>query len=148
MREKLRKGEFLANVTVMSAGRVGGQLFILATIPVLARMFPPEAFGAWDTGRAVAGIALAIGAFSYEKAVVLPKDADEAADVFILAITVLSTVSVMFFVLILYFNEYFGALLGEGSIIVWQVGLPLYVFLFGVRRLMLEVVTRQGNFSM
>lgn len=99
----------LKRVSLLAAGNVLGQAFQLAAQPLLARMYPAEAFGQLGQIIAVSTAAVVVATLQMHTAVVLPRQRDEATSLFsagLLASTLLSIVAAP--VLLLARHDIFG----------------------------------------
>ena len=67
------------------SGSMAAQLVLLATAPVLARLFPPEAFGLFSLMLVVSTIGGSVGGLCYDVAVILPRARRTALALFRLA---------------------------------------------------------------
>lgn len=78
-------GSFLRNVSVVMLGSVLGRVFGFVLMPVLSRLYTPSDFGALGAYNAILGIATTVVSFQYAQAIVLPKERQDAAHLFVLA---------------------------------------------------------------
>lgn len=129
-------------------GGAGSQAVNLLSLPVIARLYDPEAFAAWAVVMAVASILGGISCLRYELAIVLPEDDEKAAALFWLCIffsvTIASTTSgVLFFC-------WKAGLLKQNGIIglsCYTVFTPLMVFTTGCTLALRYWHIRLGNFA-
>jgi len=77
-----RKGTFSRNVLTVMSGTSAAQAISLLAAPVVTRLFAPEAFGILALFTAIASILAVVACMSYELAIVLPADDDDAANLF------------------------------------------------------------------
>ncbi|MGI9291190.1 MAG: oligosaccharide flippase family protein [Gammaproteobacteria bacterium] len=83
LRERLTKGplkdgSFIRNVLTVIAGTTVSQAIQIASIPILARLFSPEHFGALAAYSATVMILAVVANLSYQAAIVLPKRNESA----------------------------------------------------------------------
>ena len=77
---KLLDSRFVRRLTILSGGFLLGQLLILATSPILTRLFTPAEFGVYAVFTALTGIFGNVLSMRYELAVPIAKgDRDAAA---------------------------------------------------------------------
>ena len=89
MRQRLLRlvprGRFARRLAWLSGGTLFGQLILLATMPLITRLFTPEDFGLFGVLSAVNGIFGLVMAGRYEFAIPLASKDDEAAALVVLA---------------------------------------------------------------
>lgn len=73
-------------VPVLLLGSVAGQLAVLASTPVLSRLFTPDALGLFAVLSAVESILVAAAALRYDHAMAVAKDDDQAGRLFSLSL--------------------------------------------------------------
>jgi lipopolysaccharide exporter len=97
------QGKFLHNLSVVMTGTAIAQLFGLVMMPVVSRLFTPADFGIFGTFYSVVGVWGAVITLGYSQVVVLPKQKEEALNLFVVAclsvalITSLTAVAVLLF---------------------------------------------------
>lgn len=79
------RGKFLHNLSVVMTGTVIAQLFGLALMPLVSRLFSPADFGIFGTFYSLVGVWGAFITFSFNQTIILPKLKKEAWDLFIVA---------------------------------------------------------------
>ena len=93
---------FAANVLKLVTGNVFAQGFGVLVVPIVARLFAPEAFGVAALFTSIAGIIGVVVCLRYELAIMLPKTDEEAANLlglslfFVLIITGISALIIFF----------------------------------------------------
>jgi O-antigen/teichoic acid export membrane protein len=70
---KLSRRPEARHVGTLMSGSMAAQVALVATAPLLARLFPPGAFGLFSLMLTVSTIGGAVGGLSYEVAVILPR---------------------------------------------------------------------------
>ena len=78
MRRLVPKSRFLRRLAMLSGGTFLGQLLLVATSPVLTRLYGPEAFGALAVFSGLAAILAMVSALRFEFAVPVAREEDEA----------------------------------------------------------------------
>ena len=101
---------FIKNVTILSIGTALAQAVSIISIPVLSRLFPPEAFGVAAVFASVGGIGGIISCLRYDLAIMLPKEEKDAASVFFLSLIFVFLVSGVFFIVLWQGRDFFAAL--------------------------------------
>lgn len=80
LRRLLPKGRFARHVTILSGGTSLGQAAVIASSPLVTRLYGPEEFGVFAVFSAVAAILSQVAALRYELAVPVSRgDGDAAA---------------------------------------------------------------------
>jgi lipopolysaccharide exporter len=80
-----RPGGFTADVLKLASGTAAAQILTVGAAPILTRLFSPADFGTATIFGAISGILVSIACLSYEMAILLPQDDDDAAGLFGLA---------------------------------------------------------------
>jgi O-antigen/teichoic acid export membrane protein len=119
------KGRFRSAVTVLLAGSVVGQLVVVASMPLLSRLYRPADLGLFAVFSSVESILVVAAALRYEYAIAASDDEDDAANLLGLALLLGAATSV---VVVL------GALLAAGPLrnVVDLGSLEPYAVLLGV----------------
>jgi len=71
--ESLYQSAFVRNVLTLISGTAGAQIITVAFIPLIARIYGPEAFGIFGTFAAILNILIPVAALTYPIAIVLPR---------------------------------------------------------------------------
>lgn len=77
---------FIARAGALAVGAAAGQLVVIATLPILTRLYLPEHFGVLGVFSAILGLVAAVSAMRYEMAIPLARTDDDAADVVVLSV--------------------------------------------------------------
>lgn len=98
---------------ILTSGSVVAQLLLLATTPLLSRLFAPELFGLLALMMAVSTIGGAIGGLCFEAAVILPRSHRVALALYRLALALSFAVPVLLVGFLALVQHLFPALLGR-----------------------------------
>lgn len=79
---RLKKSVFIKNILIVMTGSALAQIIGFALTPVISRLFTPTDFGIFGSFNAVVGIVAAGITLEYSQAIMLPKDKDDALDLF------------------------------------------------------------------
>jgi len=82
---KLSRRPEARHVGTLMSGSMAAQVALVATAPLLARLFPPGAFGLFSLMLTISTIGGAVGGLSYEVAVILPRSPRMACTLYRLA---------------------------------------------------------------
>lgn len=79
------------------SGTAAGQIISFALAPIISRLFSPSDFGIFGSFNSVAAIIAAVSTLHYTQAIMLPKEKEDALDLFFLSC--LSVVTIAFIVM-------------------------------------------------
>jgi len=129
-------------------GGAGSQAINLLSLPVIARLYAPEAFAAWAVVMAVVGIIGGISCLRYELAIVIPEENESAAALFWLCISTSAAISVITSGL-LYLCWQLGIFSSGGiiGILYYTLFTPIMVFTTGCTLALRYWHVRLGNFA-
>jgi O-antigen/teichoic acid export membrane protein len=114
----LPKPGFARNVATLSGATALAQLIAFCTLPIITRLYGPEAFGAAGAFAGIVAMIGVVGALRYELALSLPHRDRAAWHVAVLALTILTAVVVVTWI-------------GASWVLTWawdDTGLPRWVF--------------------
>lgn len=141
------KSEFTKNVLTLVTGTTIAQAIPVAISPILTRLYSPDDFGVYALFLSITAIFGSISAGRYEQAIVLPKKDEDAINIFSLGLGITILLSVLVFLLVLFFNHFFTELLQNEAISLWLYFTPLVIFLFGLFNLLTYFNIRKGEFK-
>lgn len=118
---------FLKAVFQLTSATIVGQVLILAGLPVIARLFDPEAFGLFAIFNAITGILLVISSMRMELAIPLANNHRNASQLFVVSIliTIILAILVSFYAFL--FSEQTSNWLGAKGFenLIWLVPIAL-----------------------
>ena len=89
---RLRQSSFVKNVLIVMSGSAMAQLLGLALYPIISRLFSPSDFGVAGSFNSIATIIVAGVTLQYTQAIMLPKEKEDALNLFL--VSCLCTVAV------------------------------------------------------
>jgi O-antigen/teichoic acid export membrane protein len=89
------KGSFVANVLTLMSGTTLAQGIFIAAAPILTRLYTPQDFGMMAVFDALVTMLLAVATWRYEWSIVLPQDKETGANLFMLCLAILMTMSLI-----------------------------------------------------
>jgi len=89
---QLKNSAFIKNVLIVMSGTALAQMLGFALTPVISRLFTPADFGIFGSFSAVTGIIVAGITLDYSQAIILPKEKDDAYQLFLISCA--STISI------------------------------------------------------
>lgn len=131
----------LKAVSIVARGTVLAQIIGLLVLPLLTRLFRPEAFGAYQLFVSIVSILLVVASLRYEFALLRVEDEAECETILALCFCTNLVVSVLAGVAIMLFNRLvpalwpplpFGGLLVTACLLAWGIG--QYSFSLAMRR--------------
>lgn len=80
--DRLRKSSFLKNVVVVMSGTAVAQIISFSLTPIISRLFSPADFGIFGSFNSIATIVAAGVTLQYTQAIMLPKEKEDAINLF------------------------------------------------------------------
>lgn len=128
----LPKSEFSRNVLTLMTGTTIAQAIPIAISPILTRIYTPEDFGVLALFVAMTSIFSSIANGRYELAVMLPEKDEDAINIFALGLLIVSILSIVLLLLVIFFNHIIVSLLENDKIGFWLYFVPIIVFFMGL----------------
>lgn len=123
---------FSGNVARLMTGNITAQAISLLAIPVITRLFSPENYGIFSLYASLAIMFSVFSSLSYVSALLLPKDDDDACNIFGLCILVVFGMSLLVLTGIFFFNKNICHLLNAPQMELYLWLLPLSIFFDGI----------------
>ncbi len=139
-RSRWRGGSFGRNVLTLVIGTGMSQVIVVATAPVLTRLYAPADFGLFSVANSIMAILMSITCLRLEFAVPLPQDDVEAANVLGLTLLLAALLSVVSVVVLWLVGDRLLILLGGSAL-----GAP--ILLIAVGQFGGGVVSSLGNWA-
>jgi len=125
---RIVKSEFGKNVLTLMTGSTIAQILPIAFTPILTRLFSPEEFGLFAFYLSIVTFLLVISAGRYEQAIVLPKEDENAINIFALSFVILIVYTMVISVGLFFFTEFFLEKLNKPELNDWIWLIPFCVF--------------------
>lgn len=135
-KSKLLNNQFSRNVLTLMTGTTLAQAIPIAISPILTRLYAPEDFGVFALFIAITSIFGAIVHGRYSLAIVLPREDEDAINIFALGFIITFSISFILLILVLIFNYHIVNFLNNKEIGVWLFFIPASVFLSGFWQLL------------
>lgn len=129
---KKKKSGFLANVVKLVGGSAVAQGLGIAVMPVLTRLFAPEAFGIAALFTSVTAIVGVVACMRYELAIMLPESDEEAANLLGVSIAFVILVTVISGVVFILLADPISVLLNSPEFAGYLWLVPIAVFVSGM----------------
>jgi O-antigen/teichoic acid export membrane protein len=126
------KSEFSRNVLTLMTGTTIAQVIPIAISPILTRIYSPEDFGVFALYIGMASLFIIVATARYEIAIVLPDKDSEAINIFALSISITIILTILTFVVILFFNDNILNILKAKKLGNLIFLIPLSIFVAGI----------------
>ena len=142
----LPKGRFARRLMMLSAGTVAGQLLLVASSPVLTRLFSPAEFGALAVFSAFGSILGGLMALRYDYAIPVARDDEEAAALVAAGLATTAGLSILVAILVAALGPLLAQALGLAGFarLLWL--LPVLLLFWGMALALGGWSIRRGTF--
>ncbi len=120
------------NVLALTAGTTLSQLILVATAPILTRLYTPRDFGLFALYISLSSIIAVLSTGCYEFAIMLPKKDSDAIIISILCLSLICSFCPIFFFAIFILNTTIANILKSPELKYWLFFLPISVLLTGI----------------
>ena len=141
------KGSFVGNVSKLMGATAFGQVLGVISLPIITRLFSPDAFGLLGVYMAITGILGVIVCMRYELTIVLPKEDNDAANLFWVSILFTVFWTVFSGLIILLFRDTLVTLMNAPEIAPFLWLVPIGIFFGGVLTTLGHWNTRRAQFG-
>jgi len=147
LKKLLHKNTFAKNVGLLAGGTAGTQALTLLIAPLLTRLYSPEDFGLVAVYSSLLAMISSLSSLTYEMAIPLPKDDEEAAHIMLLSLLITAGISLITTVISLFFADVITRVLGVSGLVEYFWLLPVGVILTGVYKVFNNWAVRIKAFS-
>ena len=127
---------FIANVLKLVSGSVASQILGILLVPLVTRIYSPDDIGVFQLFVSISGILVIFSTFSYQFAIMLPKNEEDSANIFFLSSILVTFISLLIAAAVIifpkdieYIIEYFFHSPGSSKYLIY---LPAIVFFNGL----------------
>jgi O-antigen/teichoic acid export membrane protein len=145
--QTIRKKEFSKNILTLMTGTAAGQIISLVTIPILTRLFSPEEFGIFAVFMGLSSILISIACGRYELAIMLPKNNNNAYQIFIISFYFVIFFSLLSLGIIYAFQDKIAMYFKIETYKDYLYFIPLSVFISGIYLMLSNWFTRFKDFK-
>ena len=138
---------FARNVIMMSSATGAGQAIAILAAPILTRLYTPGDFGVLGIFAAILGIVSVVASLRYEQAIPLPRRPGLAANVLVLAISIVVATSLVSGAVIVVFARDIAAWTNIPAQFRILYLIPLGVLLAGTYQVLNNWAVRQRSFG-
>lgn len=144
----LSRSKFVKSVVIVATGTVAAQTITMATMPIVARLYGPEAFGMLGVFLAITTILTPIAALTYPTAIVLPKNDSDALNVAKLSILISFSLSLMAALLIIIAGDFLLKSTRSEVIQPYIMLIPFAMFFAALHQIVEQWLIRKKQFKM
>ncbi len=141
------RGSLRANVLMLMSGTALGQALLLATAPILTRLFAPATFGAFGAYLSLAAILGSLSTLRFDYALMLPREEEEAASLLGAALLSAAVVSLAVLAAALPLRRAVMTALRIEALGGWIMALPASILSFGAFQAFNSWVLRHKEFA-
>lgn len=145
---KLIRTDFNINVTKLISGSITSSCIFFLTLPVLSRLYTPEAFGSFQKFLSFSAVLSCWATFSFQSAIPIPRKQAEAARLALIPFISLATISLILLMLTVILPQDMTAHLRLSDITQGMLYLPLIVFMTGLVLISEHVLVREKEFML
>ena len=142
-----RRSSLVRNIATLATGSVIGQSLIIASMPVLTRLYSPSDHGKFALFFSIVSIIGIISCGSYERAIVLPKEKSDAVNVLKLAILINLSMAGLVLILVILLRQPVSRILGAPELATWFYVMPISIFAVGFFEIMRFWLVRGKKFK-
>lgn len=143
----LPQNAFARSVLTLASGTVGAQAILIASSPILTRLYSPEDFGLLSVFLSMMGLIAAIAALRFEMAIPLPEDDRDAAALTATGGIVVLILSLGLLVAVLRYADELALQFNAPAIAQYLWLLPLAFFANGLFIVLNMLSVRHGRFG-
>lgn len=128
-------------------GTTIAQAIPIAISPILTRIYSPQDFGVFALFLAVVGFFSVVSSARYEQAILLPKEDEDAINIFALGFLINIFISIFLFLVVAIFHEEITNLFNNKEIGIWLWFAPLTIFFIGLFNLLTYWNNRKKHYA-
>ncbi|GAF23678.1 O-antigen flippase Wzx [Bacillus sp. JCM 19047] len=147
MLSRLRNNKLINDVFQLASGTAGAQIIALSTVPLITRLYGPEAYGILGVFVAISGILIPIAALTLPVAIVLPKTNKEAKNIFMTSIYLSTIIAGLMLLTILLLNKQIVDLLNIEEIKQYLYLYPIIILAASFTQVTQNFLYRNGEFK-
>jgi O-antigen/teichoic acid export membrane protein len=145
---RTRSSKLFRNIVTAVSGTAGAQMINLALVPVIMRIYGPEAFGVLGTFQSISMILITVAALTYPTAIALPRREADAKRLIRLSLGVAAVMAIAMAVFLLLFGEKVAALMGVPLLVPYLLLLPFTMFTGAVMEICQQWLYRTAQFRL
>lgn len=137
---------FLSNIAKLMMGNIGAQIILLVTLPVITRLYDPEAYGLLAIFVSISLVLIGVSPLRFNAVILLPKKESDALNVMALSLGVVVCIAALTVFFLIFFRNIICLYLNLDSISYYWL-LPINIWLGGWYLVFSFWYTRKGQFG-
>ena len=138
---------FATNVLKLASGSVIAQALGIILIPIITRLYSPGDYGIFQLFLSISSILAVLSCFSYQMAIMLPKEDEDSANIVALCFILVCITSIISGGVFILLSGWVGKALNVPDISHYMIFLPVVVFLNGLFLVMNYWLSRRVRFG-
>lgn len=122
----------IKNIAILITGTTVAQIIPIAISPILTRIYTPEDFGVLTLYVSICAVFSVIATLRYELAIVQPKDDRDAKSIVIISFILITAISLICLVFVMFYNFLDLDVLKGENISFWLYLAPVSIFCMGI----------------
>ncbi len=144
---KSQKSGFVRNTLVLVSGDSVAQAIAIGLMPLITRLFAPDAFGIFYITISITGILAPISSLRFNMAIQLPKDEKDADALALLCFFLVVVISLLLFAAVFFWGKAIAAQLKTQTATVLLYAIPVLIFLKGIVQIFNPLLLRSRRFK-
>lgn len=145
--KKLSNSKFVRNVAIVATGTAGAQGIAMVFMPIITRLYGPEAFGLLGAFMAILAIVTPIAALTYPSAMVLPKSDRDALGLAKLSTILAFVMASLLAIILLFTGEALAELLRLQSVAGFLLLIPVAMLFAAFHQILQQWLIRKKQFK-
>lgn len=147
-REKLKNNLFFQNIAVVAGGNATAKLIGIIAAPIITRLYTPEDYGIFSVFLSVIGIAGSLATLRYAVTIPIAKEENLADNILKLCFSITLTLSVIWFLGIALFGNYFTVKFSAEQLQPYLWLMPVVFFAKGIYEALNNWAVRMQKFRL
>ncbi len=143
---RLKKSQFVRNVAVMAGGTAAAQAITIGVLPVITRLYAPDALGLLGVFNSVVVLLTPLACLGYHIAIVIPKSDHDARGLVRLSLRLATGFSAVIAVLLVFTHAPLASVLGFGASGGYLLLIPVVVLTASVGGTLSQWLVRADRF--
>lgn len=144
----LPKSTFARGVSVLVGGTAGSQILLIASSPILTRLYSPDDFGVFAVYGSILALCTVVSSLRYHNAIPLPEDTTEAYNLVLIGILSVVVLAMVSLLLILFGGQHFANLLNTPRLSKYLWILPIGIVFSGFYQVFYFWAVRTKHFGL
>lgn len=145
--DKINSSEFAKNVMTIFSGSVASQILPILFMPILTRLYEPEAYGVFGLYISIGTIASAFSTLRYSQAIQISEQKEDAFLILKFCIFLVFSFSTLLLLILVPIFLFYMPFLKIESIGATILSLPFYVLCIGLNEVLLVWINRNKQFK-